>query len=295
MPVLMPIVVGAPRSGTTLLRLMLDAHPELVIPPETGFLSLTETWKQVSPRSAAEFVEAISHYPPDAPTWPDFGIDRQELTEILERQGPFHLANAVRVFYRIYAGRFGKSRYGDKTPEYCFHLPSIHALLPEAGFVHIVRDGRAVASSWRRTWFSPGPSMTRLAHGWIQHVEAVRSAAASRAVPVLEIAYEALVTTPTAVLRSVCEWVALSFSTRMLDYHRTASIRLAEHRDRRRVDGSLVATHAQRLELQARVSAPPDPARIDSWVDEMSTAERDEFESVAGLMLEAYGYRLGTP
>jgi len=35
----MPVVIGAPRSGTTMLRLMLDAHPDLAIPPETGFLS----------------------------------------------------------------------------------------------------------------------------------------------------------------------------------------------------------------------------------------------------------------
>ena len=41
-PTQMPIIVGAPRSGTTLLRLMLDAHSELAIPPETGFLTLSE-------------------------------------------------------------------------------------------------------------------------------------------------------------------------------------------------------------------------------------------------------------
>ena len=73
-PLPMPIVVGVPRSGTTLLRFMLDSHPSLAIPPETGFLAPLAA----SPvRAIDEVFDVITGWPPESPAWPDFGIDAQ--------------------------------------------------------------------------------------------------------------------------------------------------------------------------------------------------------------------------
>lgn len=288
-PAPMPIVVGAPRSGTTLLRLMLDAHPEIAIPPETGFLALAEPWLD-SPPSAEAFVDAITNYPPDAPTWPDFGIDRGAFRDALRREAPPTPADAVRFFYRTYAARFGKRRFGDKTPIHCFSLPAIVRLLPEARVIHVVRDGRAVAASWRRTWFAPGPTMTDLAAAWRRHVEAVRTAVSAHGVRVLDVPYEALVTDPARMLRTVCAWIDLRFDASMLHYHESAAARLVEHGDRVRRDGTVVATHAQRLAQQAGVRRPPARERIDAWRRDLSPAEIAEFERDAGTLLEDVGY-----
>lgn len=76
----MPVIVGAPRSGTTLLRLMLYAHPGLAVPPETGFLALCGRGLESSETSPERFVDTTSDFPPDAPTWPDFGIDKGSLS-----------------------------------------------------------------------------------------------------------------------------------------------------------------------------------------------------------------------
>jgi hypothetical protein len=120
----MPVIVSAHRSGTTLLRLMLDAHPGLAIPPETGFLALCTKWLKSPETSPENFIDTISDFPLDTPT-------------------------GIRTFYRAYSNRFNKSRYGDKTPNYCFHIAAIHQLLPETCFIHLIRDGRDVALSWR--------------------------------------------------------------------------------------------------------------------------------------------------
>ncbi len=73
-----PVIVGVPRSGTTLLRFMLDAHPDIAIPPETGFLSeLARLSGERSPDPGA-LVALMTDYPPGAPAWPDFGVDDLE-------------------------------------------------------------------------------------------------------------------------------------------------------------------------------------------------------------------------
>ena len=67
----------------------------------------------------------------------------------------FDLGEALRAFYGVYAGRFGKWRWGDKTTNYVRQMSLIHDLLPETRFVHIIRDGRDVALSTRDLWFGP--------------------------------------------------------------------------------------------------------------------------------------------
>jgi hypothetical protein len=112
----MPIVVGAPRSGTTLLRFMLDAHPDLAIPPETGFLALAERLGGArAPDTRQRFFDEITRFPPEAPAWSDFGVDPGQFRAALDEIEPFHIAGGFRAFYRLYAGKFGKARWGDKN------------------------------------------------------------------------------------------------------------------------------------------------------------------------------------
>ena len=105
---------------------------------------------------------------------------------------PFTVADGLRAFYQLYAARFGKSRWGDKTPLYCMHVQSIAALLPEAHFVHIIRDGRDVALSLRPMWFAPGRDIETLAAHWRQCVTTGREQG-SRCRHYLEVRYDQLV------------------------------------------------------------------------------------------------------
>src|SRR5262245_38828142 len=107
----MPIIVGAPRSGTTLLRLMLDAHSTLAIPPETGFLPIGFGKTGDLRRS---YFEKVTQYPVDAPAWDDFGLTKDEFWFALRGIEPFQIEDGIRCFYRLYARRLGKSRWGDK-------------------------------------------------------------------------------------------------------------------------------------------------------------------------------------
>jgi hypothetical protein len=287
----MPVIVGSPRSGTTLLRFMLDAHPDLAIPPETGFLALARRFSGENEKLRLEFFETLRSFPPDAPAWEDFGVEDDEFWAALLEVEPFTVPEGYRAFYRSYAARFGKGRWGDKTPMYCLHMPTIAAVLPEAHFLHVIRDGRDVALSLRHLWFSPGPGMDAQAHHWRSCVTTARAQAATLD-NYLEIRFEDLVGEPERVLLTICEFVGLSWAPEMLEYYTRTPERLREHRDRKRATGSLLVSHAERLRQQALVTCPPQTARALAWRRSMSTDDRARFEAIAGDLLLELGYEL---
>src|SRR4030095_16294027 len=164
-----PFIVGVGRSGTTLLRLMLDAHPEVCIPSETGFIPAVLSNSCDSTNARREFVKVITEFE----TWPDFNLSSEEFCHALKAE-PLGLSAWIRAFYRLYAAHFAKRRWGDKTPVYSSQMPRIEAILPEARFIHVIHDGRDVALSVRPLWFAPGKDIRTIAHDWKYRIEQAR-------------------------------------------------------------------------------------------------------------------------
>lgn len=286
----MPVIVGSPRSGTTLLRFMLDAHPELAIPPETGFLALPE-FAGDERAIREQFFRAVTHYPPEAPGWGDFGIPREDFRVRLGEIENFTPAAGFRMFYRLYAARFDKPRWGDKTPLYCMHLERISTLLPEARFVHIVRDGRDVALSLREMWFSPGREIETQAAHWCRCVQSARAQGA-RCQHYLEVRYEDLILDTEKTLAHICAFLELDFDGAMLRYHERTPERLREHGGRTLPDGRVLLTHEQRLRQQWLSTKTPNRSRVFAWKRGMDTEERVRFEQIAGRLLCDLGYEI---
>ena len=280
----MPIIVGAPRSGTTLLRFMLDAHPDLAIPPETGFLVPCAERAGRRTVSREDFLQTVTRYPVEASGWQDFQIPLDTFRAALQTIEPFTVADGLRAFYQLYASRFGKPRWGDKTPLYCLHLQST-----EAHFVHIIRDGRDVALSLRPMWFGPGRDIESLARHWRQCVTTGRRQG-SRCRHYMEVRYEQLIEDSRGVLAGICAFLGLDFDEQMLRYHERAPARLREHYGRFRADGSVVVTHEQRLDQQYRTTRPPDPSRVSVWKREMPAEEQRRFDAIAGDALDDFGF-----
>lgn len=288
-----PFIVGVGRSGTTLLRLMLDAHPELAIPPETHFIPRAmRACERASnegrnPRRA--FLRALT----TVETWPYHRLDEEQLRQRIETLDPFDLGGALRAFYELYAERFGKRRWGDKTPLYVRHMGMIRGLLPEARFVHVIRDGRDVALSYKGVWFGPN-SVEETAERWVAWIEGARRQAQSLGESYLEVFYEDLVTDPEATLRRVCEFLELPWDPAMLRYHETASERMSEiDTDVLGPDGSLVVSGEERKAIHALTGSPPRKDRIGRWKTEMPQVDRERFESIAGGMLRELDYEIG--
>src|SRR3712207_2283470 len=109
-----PFVCGVTRSGTTLLRLMLDSHPEMAIPGETHWLPKLIKAFERSQQSADDAADLII----DHKRWGDFHLDAEALRARIRALDPVTAADVIRAFYVTYADREGKTRYGDKTPGY---------------------------------------------------------------------------------------------------------------------------------------------------------------------------------
>ncbi len=279
-----PFIVGVGRSGTTLLRLMLDAHPDLAIPPETHFLPDLIQMDEVQPDQVVETIVSGRH-------WGDFGLAEEELAGAMRAAAPLDPAAAIRAFFGLYAGKHGKPRWGDKTPIYVKHMTEIQETIPEARFVHLIRDGRDVALSRAGRALTDAAPMAKIARRWKRRIgEARRQGAELGAGRYLEIRYEDLIRDTEPALRRVAEFVELPWNDAMLDYHERAGERLSEFGDLPGVDGKQARPGEERLAAHAKTREPPDPKNLSRWKREMTKSDQAAFERAAGDLLSELGY-----
>jgi Sulfotransferase family len=291
-----PFVVGVGRSGTTLLRMMLDAHPELAVPPETHFLNpfIQASGRfRFNPRLGAKAIVEDERR-----RWGDFGLEASDLIERFEAIEPYNTSDALRAFYLLYADKHGKSRWGDKTPDYIRKMKKIQKTLPEARFIHVIRDGRDAGLSQNSRIVKRGKEPVpprEMARRWRKRI--VKSRIDANEVDrYIEVRYEDLVADTESVLRRVCEHVELDYDPVMLRYHERAEERLQE------MAGALPAKKGrpereagERVQAHALTTKPPDPERLQVWKREMTDAENAEFEEAAGYLLDELGYETVTP
>jgi hypothetical protein len=284
----LPVVVGCPRSGTSLLAVMLDSHPELAVPPETSFLGGVVSLQGTSQAVRQGFFDVVTTDRISISNWTDFGLDRDALWRRLESIEPFTVAAGSRAFYAMYAEGQGKPRYGDKTPGYVFMLPQIAALLPEAHFIHVIRDPGDTALSWRKTWFAPSQDLRVLGEAWRKHVEAGRDA--RTLVPrYVEVRFEELVLHPERELRRLCTYLSLPWNPIMLEYRARGAARLQSLQGRLHARGPMIARE-ERTRIHANLTRPPDADRLEVWRREMTVAERVVLEEAAGPLVRELGY-----
>jgi Sulfotransferase family len=268
------LVLGVRRSGTTLLRVMLDRSSQLAIPDESYFVPQLAA-RHRGPIDAAEFVDDLRRIG----TLAEWGIDPERVGERL-RDG-MKPGDAIAAVFETYAADRGKERWGDKTPMYMQYLPLLEELFPRAQFVHLVRDGRDVAVSFlampegvvTRTWAHP-TSVADFACEWRTEVEAAQRLGA-RVGPewYLEVRYETLVAEPERELKAICAFAGLPFEPDLLRHTAGAAASGKPH--------------------QQSLNRPLTPG-IRDWRKELSAEGAAAFEDVAGELLGALGYSLST-
>ncbi|MGI9019979.1 MAG: sulfotransferase family protein [Solirubrobacterales bacterium] len=283
-----PFIGGATRSGTTLLRLMIDAHPEVAIPSETHFVPDVISRCVEGPVGAGELAAIATGHP----RWGDFGLDAGEYAARVAALEPLTAAEGIRAFYRLYAEGQGKSRWGDKTPGYIRKTQPIQRVLPEARFIHMIRDGRDVALSLIPLNFGPS-TVTEAAELWVKRVSTGRRQERA-ANHYAEVTYEELIADTEPTLRRVCGFLDLGFDPAMLAYHERASDRLSEKARDLPKEGGRTQPAEARISSHALASEAPRTDRIGRWRREMREAEVAEYERIAGDLLAELGYDLTT-
>jgi hypothetical protein len=167
----------------------------------------------------------------------------------------------------------------------------VASALPEAHFVHLVRDGRDVALSQVEVDFG-ADQIADAARDWVDGIEKAQRQA-RRLRHYIEVRYEDLVTEPEPALRLVCDFVRLRWDPAMLAYHAGAEERMAEvTRDFERGEGPAIPA-AVRASRHTRVAEPPQRERAGRWRTDMSPSDRATFEGIAGEQLMELGYEVG--
>ena len=272
-------IVGCPRSGTTLLKRIVDAHPAVAITPETHWIP----WRARAGRGiaanglvTAELCNVLFDYF----RFPRLGITRDELTAIVASGVSY--PEFVSAIFDLYGAKRGKRVVGDKTPPYVREIQLLHSWWPTARFVHIIRDGRDVALSavnWKSqaerfarrfsTWRDE-PIVTA-ALWWRRMVTLGREDGAALGPDLyLELRYEDLVDEPERESRRLCEFLDVPYDDAMLDFHA----------GRTKSDPGLTSKQAWL----------PVTAGLRDWRTQMDAPDVARFEGAAGNLLAELGY-----
>lgn len=144
-------VLGFPRSGTSVLRLKLSRHPQIVIPPECSviswFYNKYHAWRSVNTSSVLleSFVRDLS----SARKWDTWKVDSQSLFSFLRARRPADYSSLMALVFRHYGEYHGRNefRWGDKNNVHIKYVGLLKHLYPEAQFILLTRDIRAVYAS----------------------------------------------------------------------------------------------------------------------------------------------------
>ena len=263
-------VVGMPRSGTKLLRGLLNEHSRVGIPlNETEFLPhwlrSWEGWGDLADPDAFErFYAEVTGSIYFVHRLEEHG---QRISAADWRAGcadDFSPQSVFEALIRHDAPAPLGCLWGDKSPSYLAHLPLLRSTFPGARFIHIIRDVRDYCLSMKQAF---GKSTTRAAQRWRDRIEQARQQAAAFSEDYTEVRYEDLITEPEPHLRRLCDFLGQPFEAEMLTLSRPTE--------------NLGSTKGQQ-----RIVA----GNTEKWRTEMPDRQRALIERLAGDVLRSLQY-----
>ncbi|HET9518460.1 MAG TPA: sulfotransferase [Actinoplanes sp.] len=269
------IVVGCPRSGTTMLQLMLHAHPRIAVPPETRFvLAAYRQRRDFGPLEQPERRRGLARWIVERKQtrFADLGLAAEETVERIEAAPPT-LGSALGTVFQAYSARFDKPRWGDKRPAYLQNLDVILRLFPDAQIINIVRDGRDCVASLKEMPWHRQDIYTTIA-AWARAAdEGHRAAARLDATQYHQLRYEDLVKDPETQLRALCSFLDEEYHPAMAHPNEIADVAVPAHKT-----------------WHARTRTDVDTQRVRSWQQRLTADEIALCEAALGDRLTALGY-----
>ncbi len=247
-------IVGSPRSGTTLLRLILDSHSKISCGAETHYLL------GLAPIVGGRW-DAMSRY----------GFDREYW---LDKIAAFHSSA-----HEEYAQRRGKARWADKTPQYGRILGFLDELYPDCQMIHVIRNGLDVVASHKDRWgYGSARGATR---NWRDDILTIRDqAAALPETRYTEVRYESLVAEPEKTVRAVLEFLGEDWEDGIIDY---------EQHDHGR--GTFGPSHTSKRRDEGGEASTVYRSRVGVGGKELDPLLRLLFRKRSGKLQRELGYR----
>lgn len=273
-------MLGAERSGTTLVMALLGCHSRIAVPEVVwyyprfhpylhtyGDLSQEENFRTL----AAEMVFGLK-----TPFWGMQVNPKTIVDEVIELAPERSFAGLYAGMHERFAKYVNKPRWGEKTPYNLFFVEPMHRDFPDAQFIFITRDGRDASADYLESSFGP-TNIYCAGKVWARCQNAVKPWREQLKAKGLwfDIKYEELVRNPEKVMRETCEFLGEKFEPGMFDFYKT---------DLAKARGA------------TRDHKPLGHAISDKYVgiykDLLSQRDQRIFATVAGTELQEAGYDL---
>jgi len=266
-------LIGAQRSGTTLMRLILNAHSQIAIPEEGTFLMPLLKKRLLKREISGPFLKTLLSYFALNPQFKLWGHDFSEYFAQLSKRGRTTVRELMSGIFSVYSGSEGKIIWGDKTPSFFRKIDILFALFPKAKFIHIVRDGRDVFDSWRK--MDPSKNNSPLiAIDWSYKLFRIEKSFTK--IPPenrITIRYEDLLENPEKAIKSVCSLAGVEYEATMLEFHRTSH--------------KYIGTHHSKL-----IFKPLSKNNRYKWKNNLTNRETRSFTLLARYFLKKYNYEI---
>ena len=249
-----PIFIGGHhRSGTSLMRVMLNRHPRIACGPEGKLL------KRTSFRELHGDLE--SRWLPRMAT--KYGIGAAELDHAM--------AAFIDNFFTRYQLRQGKQRWAEKTPGNIFHIDYLFRLFPRAQFLHMLRDPRdvycSVVEKMRADPEFESLTAEQTADRWVAAIDCGRLWR-GHSDRYLEVRYEDLVREPASRMATVLQFLGEPWDAGVLD----------------------PTNDAQRASASSNTHRPIFATSIGRWRRELASTDLQQIEAIAGADMAELGY-----
>lgn len=266
---------GFERSGTTLLSMMVGAHPQIAVP-----LSVTGLWyrydRMLDKYNGLQNKSDVEHIIDDLlqeeriSLW-DVEFDRNELLAGIES---YRFSDVIARFHFLYAKYKGKTIWGNLDIATLDDMDSANNWFPNARFIHIARDGRDIALS-HQTMPYGAANIAECAEKWVHRVKVnLKMGAILGKKRYLLVRYEDLVLQSETTLRQICGFIGIPYSAKMLEYPEMVEKKIPENR----------------RWLWPALNKAPDKTKVYRWKSNMSSIERIVFENTANTLLNELGY-----
>ena len=269
-------IIGSGRSGNTLLRSILSGNSDISIPPESYRIPFAikkfhifnnRDWEDIVPQVLKEFEDCKEFY-----TWEIDITDAQKRLENIA-DSKRTLSNIFDELFCTYAEKHspGSKIWGDKTPMNTLYLDWIGTVFPRSKFIHIIRDGRDVASSYLK--MERYDTILEAANRWINSIESAQSFGSKIKENYIEIRYEELVTKPEEVIKDTCDFLDIDYDSKMLDH--TKQVKKLGDTDK---------------EHHSNLSKPISSDSVGKWRNNLSESDQESISKLLYKHLQRLGY-----
>lgn len=280
-------IVGRPRTGSTLLRTLFDAHPNVVIPQEWPMiLALYRKFGHIREWDEANlnaFFNALFQHLRipywEIRNWPEFNeAEMKEALMLCKGNHPFE--TLIRVVYSQYHSYFPKNEIliiGDKNPVYSNQVGLLCKIFPEARFIHLTRDHRDNLVSMLDVDFEM-PNAALLAYRWKYSWRKIRAAASAAPERFFTLRYEDLVADAPGRFSDLCRFLGIPYEASIFDFHKK------KDEVRKIFSREIIDRYFKSL------FNPIDSSRVGIYRNRLSRRQIRIADAVAGKAVEEAGY-----